>query len=288
MAPAWIISSAASATGLARPRLDLNRRPGKPPLRTLRQPASTGGPAGRSELGVLTALASGALTAFNPAEDEASSDALSFSSESVPSSGSQSSRSARGLPAEALSSSSSARTESSDGSGGSDGLADLTGIWIKDAGASDSGSYSRACDLMQLNKLQKTTATQLIEGLELEQNGRRVAVRFLTVVPFFKVSEEYVLGSEVSQPRRDLRGGKQRAAATPSPNGGLEVQISWGAPNVGGVNEKYSLLDDRTLECLSTVDVRAGSVTTRTVYRKVDGGWRPRLKWNPLAMLRGR
>jgi hypothetical protein len=285
------------------------------------------------------------LTAFNPAEDEASSDALSFSSESVPSSGSQSSRSARGLPAEALSSSSSARTESSDGSGGSDGLADLTGVWIKDAGASDSGSYSRACDLMQLNKLQKTTATQLIEGLELEQNGRRVAVRFLTgsgrqslemhgllgweaclpagreargavhlnmerssccmrlaclsthqqlpspstvVVPFFKVSEEYVLGSEVSQPRRDLRGGKQRAAATPSPNGGLEVQISWGAPNVGGVNEKYSLLDDRTLECLSTVDVRAGSVTTRTVYRKVDGGWRPRLKWNPLAMLRGR
>ena len=40
---------------------------------------------------------------------------------------------------------------------------------------------------MGLGGLQKTTALRLIEGLEIEQRGADVTVRFLTVVPFFKV-----------------------------------------------------------------------------------------------------
>ena len=53
-------------------------------------------------------------------------------------------------------------------------------MWIKDQAASDLISYGRACDLMQLNGLQTTTAMQLIEGLEIERQGQLVAVRFLT------------------------------------------------------------------------------------------------------------
>ena len=61
------------------------------------------------------------------------------------------------------------------------------GTWIKDTGASDLAAYGRALDLMGLGRLQKTTALRLIEGLEIEQRGSDIAVRFLTVVPFFKV-----------------------------------------------------------------------------------------------------
>ena len=69
---------------------------------------------------------------------------------------------------------------SSSTSGGA-GIEGLAGVWIKDQAASDSVSYSRACDLMQLNGLQKQTAMQLIEGLEIEQQGQQaVAVRYLT------------------------------------------------------------------------------------------------------------
>ena len=69
---------------------------------------------------------------------------------------------------------------SSSTSGGA-GIEGLAGVWIKDQAASDSVSYGRACDLMQLNGLQKQTAMQLIEGLEIEQQGQQgVAVRYLT------------------------------------------------------------------------------------------------------------
>ncbi len=59
-------------------------------------------------------------------------------------------------------------------------LAALSGTWVKDFAASDLEAYSRACDLLQLGGLQKTTALQLIEGMEIEQRGQQVAVRYLT------------------------------------------------------------------------------------------------------------
>ncbi|KAL4420693.1 hypothetical protein ABPG75_010349 [Micractinium tetrahymenae] len=136
----------------------------------------------------------------------------------------------------------------------------------------------------QLSGLQKTTALQLIEGVEIEQRGQQVAVRYLTVVPFFKVIEGYRLGSAVSMGRRDLRRGSQQATAGVGPGGSLQVTISWGAPNAGGVEEMYCLVGagGDTLECVSTVTVAAGSATTRTVYRRSTSGWAPRYKWNPL------
>ena len=70
-------------------------------------------------------------------------------------------------------------------------------------------------------------------------------------------------------------------------NGSLRVAISWGEPNVGGVTEVYRLVEEAgTLECLSTVAVAAGSVTTRSVFRRSDR-WKPRFSWNPLMGIRG-
>lgn len=53
------------------------------------------------------------------------------------------------------------------------------------------------------------------------------------------------------------------------------------------MTEVYSLGEEAgTLECLSTVAVAAGSVTTRSVFRRSDR-WKPRFSWNPLMGIRG-
>lgn len=141
---------------------------------------------------------------------------------------------------------------------------------------------------LQLSGLQKTTAMQLIEGVEMSRRGAEVKVSFLTVVPFFSVSEPLVLGGSTRMPRRDLRGGSQTGSVAAAPGGGLRVEIRWEEPNAGGVVEEYRLLDGgAALECLSTVSVAAGSVTTRSVFHRSER-WKPRFQWNPLyALMRG-
>lgn len=62
------------------------------------------------------------------------------------------------------------------------------GTWIRDLEATDMKGYERILELLHLSGLQRTTALQLIEGLEFEQSGDKATIRFLTVVPFFKVS----------------------------------------------------------------------------------------------------
>ncbi len=108
------------------------------------------------------------------------------------------------------------------------------------------------------------------------------------VVPFFKVTERVQLGAATSMGRRDLRDGLQRATAAAQPDGSLRVDIAWDEPNAGSICEQWRLVDGGScLECSSTVAVRAGSVTTRTVYRRSSDGWRPRFQWNPLYNLMG-
>ena len=107
------------------------------------------------------------------------------------------------------------------------------------------------------------------------------------MVPFFKVTEAFQLEGSTSMARRDMKSGSQQATATVDADGSLRVAISWGEPNVGGVTEVYRLVEEAgTLECLSTVAVAAGSVTTRSVFRRSDR-WKPRFSWNPLMGSRG-
>jgi hypothetical protein len=72
--------------------------------------------------------------------------------------------------------------------------------------------------------------------LLLLQTVSKFIVNFVTVVPFFKVTEEVPLnGGSVQQRRRDLRQGRQTAAArtVSSPEQGVLVEMSWGAPLQG-------------------------------------------------------
>jgi hypothetical protein len=75
--------------------------------------------------------------------------------------------------------------------------------------------------------------------LLLLQTASKFIVNFVTVVPFFKVTEEVPLnGGSVQQRRRDLRQGRQTAAArtvsSPEQQGVL-VEMGWGAPLQGEI-----------------------------------------------------
>lgn len=113
---------------------------------------------------------------------------------------------------------------------------------------------------------------------------RPFSVTLPAVVPFFKVTEAYQLEGSASMGRRDLRSGSQQATASIAADGSLKIAITWGQPNVGGVTEVYRLGEDgASLVCDSTVAVAAGSVTTRSVFRRSETErWKPRFSWNPL------
>lgn len=160
-----------------------------------------------------------------------------------------------------------------------------TGIFLRDTAQSDIPSYERALALLELGKLQRLTAVQLIEGVEIQRRGNLITLRFLTVVPFFNVSENCRLGGTLSIQRRDLRPGNQQATASIEPDGTLHLESRWGAPNAGSVDERLQLLESgNLLEYISTLNVAKGTETTRQVYRKVDK-WQPKYSWNPLKAL---
>lgn len=94
--------------------------------------------------------------------------------------------------------------------------------------------YEATLDVLGLSGLQKVTA-RLIEGVEIQQTPTQFTVSFVTVVPFFRVSEAVALDGGSSQlGRRDLRFGRQTAAARSVP-GGVLVEMSWGLPMAGRV-----------------------------------------------------
>jgi hypothetical protein len=56
-----------------------------------------------------------------------------------------------------------------------------------------------------LSGLQKVTA-RLIDGIEIQQSSTKFIVNFVTVVPFFRVTEDVPLdGGSTQLGRRDLR-----------------------------------------------------------------------------------
>lgn len=145
-------------------------------------------------------------------------------------------------------------------------LVDLTGLWAKDEARSDLAAYERSLEVLGLSGLQRVTA-KLIDGIEIQQEADSLSVSFVTVVPFFKVTERIPIGGGGAQMgRRDLRRGKQTAAARPV-DGGVLVEMSWGEPLAGTLTEEYSLLPDGSgMRVRATTSVGGRSVTADSVY----------------------
>jgi hypothetical protein len=154
--------------------------------------------------------------------------------------------------------------------------------------------------LLRLNALASYTAAKLIEGVTITINeGRTTAeVEYLSVVPFFDVKETYVLDgmTRTKNSRRDVEAGMSTCTATlvndiedasTGESYVLRIRMSWEEPNRGGLVEEMHVATTGELVVMSTVQVRDGTATCRTVYDKVgEGGLRFNARWNPLDAVR--
>jgi hypothetical protein len=108
--------------------------------------------------------------------------------------------------------------------------------------------------------------------LLLSQTASKFTVNFVTVVPFFKVTEEVPLnGGSVQQRRRDLRQGRQTAAArtvsSPEQQGVL-VEMSWGAP-LQGEEDCIQCIHVFPLRCTDSSGVQSAYFTWLTACSKI-------------------
>ncbi len=174
------------------------------------------------------------------------------------------------------------------------------GTYRRNDAKSELKSYSRILGLLRLNALASYTAAKLIEGVTITINeGRtRADVEYLSVVPFFDVKETYALDgmTRTKNSRRDMEAGMSTCTATlvndvEDASAGesyvLKIRMSWDEPNRGGLVEEMHVATTGELVVMSTVQVRDGTATCRTVYDKVgEGGLRFNARWNPLDAVR--
>ncbi|GAX85901.1 hypothetical protein CEUSTIGMA_g13317.t1 [Chlamydomonas eustigma] len=158
---------------------------------------------------------------------------------------------------------------------------ELAGTWVKDVGRSS--SLDEACKVMQLNGVVRL-AVRLVKGLEIKvtdpkpQNKESASfptarsnipatsvtkefnaveaqptfeMAVFSAIPWFKVRERYQLyGTPSTCRRRDLRRGGHVGSATVTPDGGVRLQLEWGAPLGGRGVDEISMMSDNTNELL--------------------------------------
>ena len=174
------------------------------------------------------------------------------------------------------------------------------GIYIRNDSKSEMLKYSRMLSLLELSGIQRMTAINLIEGVEVRVDDaqKKATVAYLTVVPFYSVVETYSLdgGKRTRNKRRDLKGGDMICSAAlkndaPIDSGEtnmvLRLDMYWEEPNAGRLLEEMHVARGKEQELVvrSTVKVKGGTETARLVYSKVEK-FEPKYQWNPLQALR--
>ena len=139
-------------------------------------------------------------------------------------------------------------------------------MWKKIPELSDVAGYGRCLDLMGVGGIQKSTAL-MIDGMEVQHTQDKFAVFYLTIVPYFKVTEGYEFDKEVKLGRRDLRSGHQTASARQSSERVI-IDLQWGSPHAGSGHEEYWLNSDGQLCAESSVTVNGQTSTTLQVYAR--------------------
>ena len=180
----------------------------------------------------------------------------------------------------------------------------LQGIWIADYARSS--GRSKLLSAMGLSGLQRVTAEKLIEGVSLSvvsssssgpssppspssSSSNSLVAKFLTVVPFFNVTEAVPLdGSSTELPRRDLKPGAATVSITVAVESGtsrLVVVSEWDESGGGGgtkvsLRETYKLVKPTELHVEASLlnkgsSAAAVAASSTTVYR-LDKAWKPR------------
>lgn len=143
---------------------------------------------------------------------------------------------------------------------------DLSGLWQKDPNRSQQAEYERCLDIWQISGMQKATA-RLIEGLEIVHKGSKFNVHHCTIIPQFKVTEQYDLTKPSKVMRRDLRSGQATAVANMLPDGsGIILDVSFGQPFPGKLQEVYKLISPGEMHVTSTIFVGDQSAAVNQVY----------------------
>jgi len=183
----------------------------------------------------------------------------------------------------------------------------LQGIWIADYARSS--GRSRLLSAMGLSGLQRVTAEKLVEGVSLSvvsgspgsPSSSSLVASFLTVVPFFNVTEAVPLdGSSVELPRRDLKPGAATISIAVESGGGgggggtttrLVVVSQWeessgGAGGEGetvSLRETYKLVKPTELHVTASFQkgkyaaaAAAAAVASSTTVYRLDKAWKPR------------
>ncbi|GAX78834.1 hypothetical protein CEUSTIGMA_g6271.t1 [Chlamydomonas eustigma] len=141
----------------------------------------------------------------------------------------------------------------------------LTGIWTKMPELSELEAYEKVLDLWQISGMQKATA-KLIEGLEIRQSGSQFHVHFMTIIPYFKVTEKYDLQQTCNVMRRDLRPGSGAATAKGLESGlGVAIDVKFGSPFPGRLEELYWCPEPGVMHVKSTIFVGDKSLGTTQV-----------------------
>ncbi|KAK9806071.1 hypothetical protein WJX72_000174 [[Myrmecia] bisecta] len=104
--------------------------------------------------------------------------------------------------------------------------------------------------------------------MELRQDDSQFSVTF-SRFKFITINEKCRFGEPVGQPRRDRNEGEQTAVARPTRDG-VEVEISWGAPNPARILERYTQLPDGSLKVEATTHVQDNVDTCVRIYRKQE------------------
>lgn len=153
----------------------------------------------------------------------------------------------------------------------------LIGTWVADYGASSGrGALLTA---LGLSGLERVTADRLIEGMRITVAGSTFSCAFLTVVPFFSVTESASLrpgAAPTRGKRRDGKAGTQTVAAAVDGDS-LIITLAWGEPNAATLTETYRLAPDgRALTVESAIKRKDGvTAAAKTLYRRTEA-WKPR------------
>jgi hypothetical protein len=173
------------------------------------------------------------------------------------------------------------------------------GVYMRDDASSEMKDYAKMLSLLKLSSLESYTASKLIEGvrISIDQTRNKATVQYLTVVPFYNVTEDFCLDgmTRTKNKRRDLQPGWTTCTGSltndiPAERKGegqnmvLRTESSWSDPNAGGLIEEMHVSRTGELIVRSTVEVREGTASCRLVYHKVDD-YRPKYSWNPLQAL---
>jgi len=144
---------------------------------------------------------------------------------------------------------------------------DFSGVWMKDALVSSTAEYDKALGMMGMTGMMKM-AVDVLVGIDLQQRGGTVRIKYLASVPNFpEIIEEYRYGEWSEVPRRDMQRGWQRIRADVLQDGRLQLQVELG-PTGWASTDVYEFVSPDVFHIQSRLVAGEDEADVTFAYRK--------------------